>query len=69
MITVNWIYNGDKDDKRTDNYDTLEDFEWWFNNCPHDAAAITHIESDDSDENEELEWYRTKSGLNDTPTL
>lgn len=39
MITVNWLYNGNKDDKRSDNFDTLEDFEWWFNNCPHDAAA------------------------------
>lgn len=69
MITVNWLYNGNKDDKRTDNFGTLENFEWWFDSYPHDAAVITGIESDDSDEEEELKWYRTKSGLNDTPTL
>lgn len=66
MITVNWLYNGDKEDTRTDTYETLEDFEWWFNNCPHGAAVITGIESDAIDEDEELEWYRTKAGLNDT---
>lgn len=66
MIKVNWLYNGDKDDKRTDSYDTLEDFEWWYDNCSHDAAKIVSIDSTDPDEDEELEWYRTKAGLNDT---
>ena len=69
MITVKWFYNEDKENERTDNYDTLEDFEWWFNDCPHFGVVVTGIESDDIYEDEKLEWYRTKIGFNDTPTL
>ena len=68
MITVKWFYKGEKE-TRKETYENLEECEWWFNNCFHFAAVITDIESDDSDENEQLEWYKTKIGLNDTPTL